>query len=116
MMGEKDAAAVSALCHARKKFVTGLASSRLDRHLFFCGEHANIRRADFKIDIVARREFFDKMRVGVARSAAQLMIQVGDSQVSVTKIDERTQERNGISAAGDADEVAFVRRKVAQEA
>jgi hypothetical protein len=41
---------------------------------------------------------------------------VGDGQVSVTKIDERTQERNGIAAAGDADEVAFVRRKVAQEA
>ncbi len=116
MMGEKDAAAVSALCHARKKFVTGLAPSRLDRHLFFCGEHANIRRADLKINIVTRREFFDKMRVGVARSAAQLMIQVGDGQVPVTKIDERTQERNGIAAAGDADEVGLARRKVAQEA
>jgi hypothetical protein len=56
------------------------------------------------------------MRVGVARSAAQLMIQVGDGQVPVTKIDERTQERNGIAAAGDADEVGLARRKVAQEA
>jgi hypothetical protein len=56
------------------------------------------------------------MRVGVARSAAELMIQVADGQVLVTKIDKLVEQGDGIAATGDADEVAFVRRKVTQEA
>lgn len=55
------------------------------------------------------------MRVGVARSAAQLMIQMAHGQVSVTKIDKPTEESNGITAAGDADEIVVVTGKVAQE-
>lgn len=56
------------------------------------------------------------MRVGVARSAAQLMIQVADDQALVTKIDKLVEQGDGIATTGDTDEVAFVRRKVAQKA
>ena len=144
MMGEKDAGALSALCYVCKKFVTGLACSRLHRHLLFLRQRPDVRGAEFEIDIrnaccraiallarlrtrraerlscnstiVLCDQFLDKMRVGVARSAAQSMIQVADGQVFVTKIDKLMEQGDGIAAAGDADEVAFVRPKVAQEA
>ena len=115
MMREKNRAAASAFRDLREKFVARLARRGFDRHLLFRGQRTNVGRLDGKIDIVFGGEFFDETRIGRGRSAAQLMIQMADDQIFVAKIDKRMQERDGIAAAGDADEIARLGREMPQD-
>lgn len=143
MMRQEDSVAVVVLCHAREKFIARFTCSRLQRHFFLLRQRPDVCRAEFEIDIHSARckadaaltrlrtwqskcltynftlvlcdQFLDKMRVGVARPAAQLMIQVADGEVFVTKVDKLLQQGDGIPAAGNTDEVALARRKVAQQ-
>ena len=57
-------------------------------------------------------KFFNETRIGVARTTAQLMIEMANNEPLVTKTDEVMQQRDRIAAAGDADEVALPRRKL----
>ena len=55
---------------------------------------------------------FDELRVGLARAAAQLMIEMADNEASVAKIDELMQKGDRIAAARDTDEVPLLLREL----
>ncbi len=115
VMCEKDCVTASLFRDFCKERIARLTRGSFDRHLLFSRDRADIRRSDFKIDIVFRREFFDKARVGIARASAQLVIQVADDQLLVTNVDKVMKERDGIASAGNADEMARVRREPAKQ-
>ena len=105
MVGEENFAASFALRDLGEEFVSRVASRSFNRHLFLRGQRADIGRTAFEIEIVIRGELLDEFCIGFCRSSSQLVIQMTDDQFFVAKIDKRMQQRDGISPAGDADEV-----------
>ena len=93
-MCEKDCVTASLFRDFCKELIARLTRGSFDRHLLFSRDRSDVRGSDFEIDIVFRREFFDKARVGIARASAQLVIQMADDQFLVTKTDERIQQRD----------------------
>ena len=138
-MSEKDGAASPAFCDFGEERVTRFSRCSFDRHLFFLRQHADVRRVELKIDIFGPRggasislarlqtwqaerlphnfsivicgEFFDEARIGITRSAAQLVIEVADDQSLVTQIDKQMEQRDRIAPAGNADKIALGWRK-----
>src|ERR1044072_5886703 len=115
-MPKKNRFAFSASCSFSEKFVACFARCGFNRDLPFRGESADIRDAKLEINaridlcrasaaltrspswqaqrlpysfsIVARGEFFDEPRVGIAHLPAQLMVQMAEDHFLVTKIDQ----------------------------
>src|SRR5215217_4276024 len=103
-----------ALRKFREKQITRLTGRSFNRHVLSVRERANVRRANLKIGLVFRCKFFDKLRVGIARSSSQLMIQVANDQPFVTETNQPVQQRDGIASAGNTNEVTMVPRKFPQ--
>ena len=80
--------------------------------LRFAGQRGNIGSIDLEFTMKLCGQAFDESRVGFARATAQLMIEMANNEPPVTKIDELMQQSDRIAAAGDADEVRSVLRKL----
>src|SRR5262245_19990679 len=102
-MRDPDGSAVSAACGFSKERVARFTRRSFNRHFLFLSEHADVCRTEFKLDVanrwapsaslaaprtrqkqrlpcrflvVALNQSFYKPRVGIARSPAQMMIQM----------------------------------------
>ena len=58
---------------------------------------------------------FDESRVGFARATTQLMIEMANNEPPVIELDQLMQERNGIAATRDADEIRSILRKLRED-
>src|SRR5882724_2976796 len=138
-MSEKNGAASPAFCDFGEERVTRFSRCSFNRYLFFLCQRTDVRRVELKIDILHPRcrastslarlqtrqserlshnfpsiicgKFFDEARIGIARSAAQLVIEVADDQSIITQIDKKTEQRDRIAPAGDADKISLGWRK-----
>jgi len=114
-MREEDGATAPARSDCCEEGVARFARGGFDRPFLFCSERADVCRPERKIDIVLGREFFNEVRISIARSPAQLMIEMTDDQLFVSKIDKGMQERDGVAPAGDAHEIKMTRWEIAEE-
>ena len=97
---------------SREKFVAGRSAGCFHGLLQFAGPSGHIGPRHLKLTINAGGQALDKPRVRSARAPAQLMIQMANNKPPVPEIRHLMQERNRISPARDADEVARVPRKL----
>jgi len=114
-MRQENRAAPMALRGFREKRVARVTRCGLERHLFFLRQRANVRRAEFKIDLIFPGQFFYKACIGIARSSAQLMVQMTNDQFLVTEIDQPVEQRDGIAPTGNADQIRPLGRKSSQQ-
>ena len=73
--------------HSGEEGVPRFARGGFDRHIFSLCERANVCQAEIKTDITFSGKFFDKACIGLGRSAAQLMVEMANAQLAITKID-----------------------------
>lgn len=112
VVAEENRLAPSAPRDACKKFVTRHASRRFQRLFRSAGQRAHIRLIDLELTMKPGSQTFDELRIGLARATAQLMIEMADDEAPVAKIEELMQQGDRIAAAGDADEVSLLLRKL----
>ena len=142
-MGQKNGVTFSSFRDLGEERIARLARRGFDRHLLFRSERAHGRSARLKIDApiscracaplarprirpalrlpcnfsaIAFGEISNESCIGVARSAAQVMIQMADDQVSVTQIDQLIEQRDRIASTGNPDEITRFRWEVAAQA
>ena len=111
-MRDEDRPAVLAPCDFSKECVTRFTRRSFDRHLLLLPERADLGRTEFEFNaavryrattslarprvwqaeripcrflVVALDQPFHKLRVGITRSSAQLMIKMSNGQVFVTQ-------------------------------
>src|SRR5438034_10789312 len=97
MMRKKHRVATMALRGFGEERIACLTRRGFDRCLLFFRERTNICHAQFKIDLIFCSEFFYKSCIGIARSSAQLMIQMANDQSLVTEADQPVQQRDRIA-------------------
>ena len=115
MMREKDPGTTTAAGDLDKKSKARETGRGLNRQLRSLGQSADISRPNLAVEPKVSRDFLDKARVPPRFSAAQLMIQMANNEFIVAQVDQEMQQRDGIAAAGNADEVATGWREVANE-
>src|SRR4029077_21122657 len=139
VMRDEDCPALLAPCDFSKECVARFTRGSFDRHLLLLPERADVGRAEFKFKatdrcrasaslargrswhaeplpnnflVVALYQPFYKLRIGIARSSAQSMIQVANDKSFVTQADQPVQQRDGITPAGNTDQIGSVWGKV----
>jgi hypothetical protein len=63
------------------------------------------KRLPYNLPVVSGHQFFHESRIGVAGSAAELMVQMANNEIVVAKIDKLMEQGDRIAPARDADEV-----------
>ena len=114
-MSEKDPGATAAAGDLDKKSKARETGRGLNRQFRSLGQSADISRPNLAIQLKVARYFLDKAGVAARGRAPQLMIKMADDKIFVAARNEQMQQRDGIAAAGNADEIALGWRKVAQE-
>ena len=74
-----------------KELIACFTPRRFQGELSFLRECPDMCGSGFKIKLVFRDEFFDKLRVGITGPPAQTMIQMANDQLFVTEIDQPVQ-------------------------
>jgi hypothetical protein len=111
-MAKENRLATSTPPDTREKFVTRHAPRRFHRLFRGASQCANIGLIELERTVKPGGQTFDELRIGCARAAAQLMIEMADDETPVARIDELMQQGDRITAAGNADEVRAARRKL----
>ena len=115
MMSEKDPAATAVAGDLDKKSKARETAGGLNRQLRSPGQSADISRPNLAVQFKIARDLLDKAGIAARGRAAQLMIKMANDEILVVVRNEQMQQRDGIAAARNADEVAVGWREVAQE-
>jgi len=86
-MREKNCVAASLFRDLRKQIIARFARGGFDRHIFSLCQRANVRQGEIKTDIIFSGKVFHKARIRSGRSAAQLVVEMANDQLVITKID-----------------------------
>ncbi len=97
-----------------KKLVARRASRRFQRLFGLAGESGYICPAELELAVKFCGQPFDEFRIGLARTSAQLMIEVAHDKPSIAQLVELMQKSNRISPAGDTDQVGLIGRKLVE--
>jgi hypothetical protein len=115
VMTQEKRVAAPASRDAGEKIITRHPPRRFDRLLRTTGQRGNVGSTNLEFAMKLCGQTFDEIRVGCARAASELMIEMANNEPPVTLLDELMKQRHGISSSGDADEVAPRRRESHQK-
>src|SRR4029079_9454512 len=112
VMRDQDRFTLSTVCGLREQVAQRFTPRGFDRHLPFLRESGDVYCTKCKINTGVSGKFLHKSCVGVARSSAASMIQMANDQVYVTEGDQPVQQRDGVAASRNSDQIARVRGKL----
>ena len=89
----------------RKKIVPGVAGGGLDGNSVPGSTRGDIDAIQHAPQVQRGRKSRHEARVVPRRAAPQAVIKVADDELAISALDEQMKQRDGITPAGDADEV-----------
>src|SRR4051794_14593077 len=112
MMSEKKRPTAVTASDAREKFIARISAGGLEGLLGSLRQGRDLGPTDLAFQFQLGRESLDELCIGCTRSSAQLVIEMTNDEPPIAAMRQQMQKRHGIAAAGDADEVAALWRKL----